>query len=268
MRMAMQKPPRQAALVSIHDVMPETLTQTAAIVRFLERLGVHRLTMLVVPAKQWSSADLAKLHQWQACGIELAGHGWQHRAARMATAWHRLHGLLVSRNEAEHLSLDQDAAACIVSSCYRWFAENGLASPTFYVPPAWAMGRLSRSCLAMLPFAFYETHAGVWDTRTRRFVSMPVVGYMADTAVRTAALRAWNAVNLALPGAAVRIAVHPQDLNLPLKTDLERHLARFRRFETCSELMAAHLAALPSRVGGHGLAGPEMMSTPPSKSET
>ncbi|MDY6904500.1 MAG: polysaccharide deacetylase family protein [Thermodesulfobacteriota bacterium] len=263
---------KKTALVSIHDVMPETLSQVRGIVRFFEQAGIHRFTMLVVPGRNWTPSDVNQLRAWQEKKVELAAHGWRHRIIRMTTAWHRLHGQLISRNEAEHLSLDDNTTAEIVSRSYQWFSENGLNPPKLYVPPAWAMGRLSRRRIERLPFAFYETHAGVYDARIRRFYLMPVTGYMADTRIRTAALRAVNAINLGLPGPATRIAVHPQDLQLPLKPDLIRHLRRFQRFESYVGLMMAAMQTRPRPLRAllhvSGMTGPGLMSTRQSKSES
>ncbi len=219
-----------AALVSIHDVMPETMTRVCDIIRFLKRKQVHRLTLLVVPGKSWTFRQIDQLRSFQQDGIELAGHGWRHRVYRMNTVWHRLHGRLISRDEAEHLSLSESEIADIISRCYQWFVKMGLAPPTLYVPPAWAMGKLSRVHWQTLPFSLYETQSGVYDVYAASHYRMPVIGYMADTRSRVVSLKLVNAISLGLSSVQMRIAIHPNDMYLPLMSDLDRHLARFDHF--------------------------------------
>ena len=227
---------KRAALVSIHDVMPETLPQVLAILRFLEARAVFPVTLLVVPGCQWSKNDINQLKSLQASGYELAGHGWQHRAKRIASAWHRLHGMLISRNEAEHLSLSKDEIIHIITDSYSWFIQNGLAAPILYVPPAWAMGRIRKKKLKTLPFRLYEIQAGVYDAAADRMLYLPVTGYMADTRFRVKAIRTTNLINQYFFRGPLRIAIHPQDLNLGLVRDLKNHLARFQIFLSYTRL--------------------------------
>ncbi len=221
---------KRAALVSIHDVMPDTLPQVLAILRFLEARAVFPATLLVVPGCQWSKNDINQLKSLQDAGYELAGHGFQHRAKRISSAWHRLHGMLISRNEAEHLSLSEDEIIHIITDSYSWFRQNSLAAPILYVPPAWAMGRIGKRKLKTLPFRLYETQAGVYDAAADRMLYLPVTGYMADTRFRVKAIRTTNLINQYVFRGPLRIAIHPQDLSLRLVRDLKNHLARFQIF--------------------------------------
>ena len=228
--------PAGRALVSIHDVMPATLEQTEAIIRFLGAMGIFRLTLLVVPGKDWSAAEISQLRQWQSAGLELAGHGWFHRVHRRETIRHRLHDRWFSRNEAEHLSLETKAVRDIILCCYRWFCRVGLRPPLLYVPPAWALGRLSRYHLEKLPFGLYETLTGIHRVRPHRFNLLPVTGYMADTRGRKRALRLLNPISRRLPWQPLRVAIHPNDLDLPLAMDLLQQLSQCRRFLTYADL--------------------------------
>lgn len=222
----------RTALVSIHDVMPGTVSRVERIVRFLRDRGVSELTALVVPGEGWTRGHIRRLRAWQEGGIELAGHGWRHRVHRIQTIWHRVHEKAISREEAEHLSLSRKEAEIVIRRCHGWFADAGLEPPALYVPPAWAMGRVTAGHCRSLPFSLYETLSGVHDVRTGDHRWMPLLGYMGDTPIRTTVLRRVNAFNLGLPLPAIRIAVHPHDLDLPLRRDLARHLTRFRRFST------------------------------------
>ena len=56
------------ALVSIHDVMPETRTRVTAMLARL-KLPAQAVTLLVVPGKDWQADDLDWLR-----GLQEAGH--------------------------------------------------------------------------------------------------------------------------------------------------------------------------------------------------
>lgn len=228
------------AVVTLHDVTPATLDDCLAALALLRRRGVDPVTLLVVPGAGWSGPDLDTLRDLAAEGYPLAAHGWSHRAPIPGSTYHTLHSALISRDEAEHLSRSNAELKERVTRSARWFVRVGLDTPAFYVPPAWAMGRLSGSDLAVLPFRFYETLTGIRDIGTGRFRRLPLVGYLADTPVRVWALRVSNALNLI--GAAIlrrplRVAIHPPDLQLPLADELLRLLDRGWRFLTVEEAM-------------------------------
>ncbi len=225
----------RTALVSIHDVMPDTLPRVREIIRFLQTRNIFDFTLLIVSGKVWTRSDIEQLHFWQQEGLELAGHGRRHGIIRKTTAWHTIHGKLMSRDEAEHLSLSTEEIAEIIIDCYQWFEEAGLSPPSLYVPPAWAMGALPRRLLHTLPFAHYETLSGVYDCHTAILKRMPLTGYMADTRFRCGILHIFNTINLHLLPGFTRIAIHPDDLRLPLKESLSSHLARFQRFISYQE---------------------------------
>jgi predicted deacetylase len=222
--------PARTAIVSIHDATPDTLSRVFEIMDFLKARSVRTVTLLVVTGKDWSAGQIDQLHKLQQDGINLAAHGWKHCACRTSTLWHKLHARIVSRQAAEHLSLSKAEIIAIISRSYQWFIAAGLMPPELYVPPAWAMGNLPLNCSQRLPFRLYETPAGVYDCVTGKFYRMPVIGYLADTRFRKVSLKLINSIMLAMPYMPTRIAIHPDDLHLPLMSDLSRHLAKFCRF--------------------------------------
>lgn len=217
----------QAALLAIHDVMPHTLDEVVEIIRLCQAQQLQPLTLLVVPGLPWQPAQLATLKALAAEGHSLAGHGWLHRVARIRGIKHRLHSLFISRNVAEHLACDSAGIARLITACHAWFAEQGLPSPSLYVPPAWAMGRIARAELQRLPFRRYETLHGLYDADSNHFHPLPVIGFEADTAWRVPPLRLANAINTwrARRG-PLRIAIHPHDLQYQLAQTLRNWLAR------------------------------------------
>lgn len=230
---------RLTGLVSIHDVMPETLSRCRDLLSMLETAGADTVTMLVVPGKDWSESELRLLRQWQDRGIHLAGHGWQHRADPPRSLYHRLHSLLLSRLAAEHLSLDREQIAQLIRDCHAWFASRDLEPPALYVPPAWALGALPKSALLELPFSCVELLNGVLDSNSGAYRKLPLSGYEADTAWRETSLRIWNRFNqwsASRAGKPLRIGIHPFDAELRLKDQMQAQLSACERFISYPDL--------------------------------
>lgn len=205
--------------------MPETLARVESMVQFLDRRDVMPVTLLVTGGRGWKRRHVRRLRVLERMGCELAGHGWKHVVhARRRTIYHRLHALTISRDTAEHLSLPSRHVLAIVKKAYEWFGQHGIEPPPLYVPPAWAMGAARRGDLAILPFRYYESLTGVYDSSTHRNNLLPMVGYEADTAFRALAVRTWNAANVAIAektGRPLRIGLHPYDFELLLKQEAQ-----------------------------------------------
>lgn len=217
-----------SVVVSIHDVMPETMVPVARTLAVLEAAGWERVTLLVVPGRSWSRRDLACLRDWDRAGHILAGHGWSHDITGYGGLWHRLHGLLISRRVAEHLALERDGILDLMRRCHGWFADQGLTPPRLYVPPAWALGAVPRAALADLPFDRVEVFAGEIACRSGRLTRQALVGFEADTAVRAPLIRAFNAANrlaAAALGLPLRVGIHPRDLDFRLGEELRALIA-------------------------------------------
>jgi predicted deacetylase len=230
MKTAEQRPTAPHALISVHDLMPETLP---AVLRTLQRLEHHQcapVTLLVVPGRDWDRAALATLRSLERDGYRLAGHGWRHRAETVGGLYHRLHGLFLSRRVAEHLALDEAGIIALIQRCHAWFGDHGLESPGLYVPPAWAMGAISLARLReTCPFPLYERFDGVIDIAAGRVQRLPLLGYEADHAFRAPILRLWNRWNwqrARRQARPIRIGIHPRDIEFALAHDLECDLAR------------------------------------------
>jgi len=217
-----------SAWLSVHDVMPESLDRVDAIVQRLEGAGHQHVTLLIVPGKDWSRSDLAKLRAWDARGHRLAGHGWHHVARSERTLYHKLHALVLSRDAAEHLSQSRDALLDLLARNYSWFAQHDLPSPNLYVPPAWAAGRVGYRDVAAAGFDWLETLTGLRHCVSGDFQSLPLVGFEADTVARARGLRRFNAVmeKLASPRRPLRVSIHPYDFDYHLAQDLSALIER------------------------------------------
>lgn len=210
------------AHISIHDVAPDTLGLVNDILRRLEQAGIDKVMLLVIPGLNWSEDQVNVLLKWSAQGHVLAGHGWVHDVKNRRNAYHKLHGIFLSRYVAEHLSLKEDEIADLMQRNYDWFLHNNLPAPHHYVPPAWALGKISVSRLADLPFQSVETLRGFWFPKENEFRSRALLGYEADTAVRAFFLRNFNAWNRrkVRRSSPIRISLHPHDFSLKLSDQI------------------------------------------------
>jgi len=230
-----------SALVSIHDVTPETLPRVLELARLLEKEGHRPFTLLVVAGAGWTAGSLGSLRALARSGHALAGHGWTHRAPPPRSVGHWIHAVVLSRDRAEHLSRSRRELRGLVRRCRAWFDDAGLPAPNLYVPPAWALGALTPGDLRELPFRWYETLTGITDSVSGTHRWLPLVGFEADTGVRRWALRASNGINRVVAGASgrpLRIALHPGDLGLSLARDLRTLLVRAWRPVTLGGALA------------------------------
>jgi len=242
---------RLEGLLSIHDVAPSVLDRVEDIVRRVVELGAPPPLLLVVPNVGWDDPSLHRLRQLIEAGCSLAGHGWEHQAPPPASLYHRLHGLVLSRDQAEHLSRSTEDLVDRVSRCHAWFEETGLPVPELYVPPAWALGALHDSKLETLPFRYVESLSGFIDTRTGQRVRVPVIGFEADTQGRRLGLTVWNRLQVSLARwlrIPLRISIHPRDLELLLADELIRTIDRTDAFpDTVTWLRTRTPPALAAR---------------------
>lgn len=212
-------------LVSIHDLMPSRMALVKRLTALLDEHGVGPLTLLVVPGYDWHADDLRWLAGRAERGDQLAGHGWSHLAGPPRSMYDRIHRALFSRGVAEHLALDSRAAVHLMQRCHQWFVDRPLPVPEIYVPPAWAMGAVSRKHLRdTVPFRYFETLAGIYDAQRDRFAAVPLAGFEADDLFRQFVLRLSNSCNrlAARVTGRLRVAIHPGDLQLRLGPDLRR----------------------------------------------
>ncbi|MEQ8407431.1 MAG: polysaccharide deacetylase family protein [Gammaproteobacteria bacterium] len=228
------------ALVSIHDVMPETLGHCTSLIEPLLKRDLGPITLLVVPGREWSTRDLDTLRAWQAAGCQLAGHGWTHEATHIHTLYHKLHSLILSRRAAEHLSQQEGNLLALIRRCHGWFVEHDLGAPALYVPPAWALGNIRSPLLADLPFTMIEVLRGVIRLQDQSLLRLPLTGYEADNSWRAWNLKPWNSWNekrAIVSGKPLRIGIHPYDNELRLSRQLWQqldHCQAFVGYEKCA----------------------------------
>ncbi len=222
------------ALLSVHDITPETIPRLTEMVDIFDDLDICNVSLLLIPVSTWEPDQISYIKRLGKKGYQLAGHGWRHHCFGAKDTFHRIHAALFSRNAAEHYSCKTPKEIKkIIKQCYRWFKTEGLGCPRYYVAPAWAMGKIVTTELRGLPFRWYEFLSGVYDSRTDRFYRIPLMGFEADTVLRALFLKIFNYLNYRIAliwKRPYRIAIHPNDFNLKLKSDLLALLASQKRF--------------------------------------
>lgn len=228
------------ATVSIHDVMPHTLDGVRALAALIPEQQKPKTLLLVVPGVRWSPMQIDTLKQFCDAGFSLAGHGWQHKTPYIRGFYHRLHSFLISRNVAEHLSYSVDELKDLLRKNYEWFDRQKLPLPETYVPPAWAMGRLSRGDLQELPFRYFEDTQGIYDRSMDTYKRLPLAGFEADTRFRENFLRPWNIFNRWLSSTTrpLRISLHPGDLEYRLSQQLRQFIETIEYWKSVSDVFS------------------------------
>ena len=212
-------------LLSIHDIMPETLGRVMKLIAMLEKNNIVNATCLIVPGRSWDDKQIQKLHDLESMGFDLAGHGWNHLIKHKKSFYHYFHSVLLSRDVAEHLSLTSEEIIQLMLQCADWFGDNNFKTPYTYVPPAWAIGDVTWEDLSVLPYMAYETLTGIYHKDT--FHTLPLVGYEADNLFRTVSVKILNKTNnlfSIITNRPLRLSIHPYDLELGLASDLKNIL--------------------------------------------
>ena len=113
-----------------------------------------------------------------------------------------------------------------MNDSFSWFNDNGLKSPTLYVPPAWALGELTKKDIESLPFNEVEVTSGVFISSKFNFI--PLIGFEAKTYLSFLMLKILNRLNyiLYMFYGKIIIAIHPDDFNLLLKKDIDKYLRK------------------------------------------
>ena len=219
------------SIISIHDIMPHTLENIKKIILMLDKLKCSPPTLLVVPGKKWSRNEINFLKNLQKDGYEIAGHGWHHETKDIKTIYHKIHSTLISRNVAEHLSLNNNEIINLMKNCSNWFIENNFEKPITYIPPAWALGNISQKDISESSYNIIETLSGIYIDG--KFKRMPLVGYETDNFFRVVCVTIINlfSENISfLMDKPLRISIHPFDLSYLLSKNLKRILQSERKF--------------------------------------
>jgi predicted deacetylase len=230
--------PRDGVLaVAVHDIEPATFERVALIRDWLDDLGVDRVTLLVIPARDMHplSDRRPEVGTWllERCGRgdAIAQHGFCHLASRQARL--RRHSLTAAGEAREFAGLDSPATVRALDAGRRVLKLAGI-EPRGFVAPAYAYTPALREGLRTR-FAWWAGSWALHSTSAGRCVSGPPIGLAAAGPLRRTASPALLRVAARLAGPTLRIDVHPLDLASPSHMlALEDVIRRARRSRACA----------------------------------
>jgi uncharacterized protein len=202
--------------VALHDVEPATYERCALIRDWLDDLGVHRATLLVIPAPDLHPFDRRRpelagwLDERVRAGDSVAQHGFQHRQTRPAAAPRQLVVRFQGGSGAEFPGLDAGETERAVHAGRRVLRTAGIDAHGF-VAPAYAYTSALREVLA----ASYDWWASIWGIHDRRAGGLRSPALMLGTSgpVRRALSPPLVRAGALLPQRALRLDLHPADFD-------------------------------------------------------
>ena len=213
-------------LVAVHDVTPAHADALRQIYALLQRLGITRCALLVVP--DWHGAWPLERHRAfvddllarQAAGAEIFLHGFRHDEMGFARSWGQ-HVRVAGRTaaEAEFRIIPPHEAERRLDRGLELFRRLGLA-PVGFIPPAWLHGAGALEQLRARGLGYTE---GFWrivrvaDGATRFAPALSwssAVPWRSRLTARVATLR--RAAPWIQP--LVRVAIHPPDIVIPAQS--------------------------------------------------
>jgi len=229
--------------VALHDVEPATFERCALIRDWLSDLGVDRVTLLAIPARDLhplgdrSPAVARWLIERTRAGDAVAQHGFEHPARCARQLRPRLHS-----EAAEFARLDATETARALDAGRRVLKLAGI-EPRGFVAPAYAYTPALRELVATRFFWW----AGSWGLHTTHTplasLAAPAIGLGSTSVARRAISPSLLRAATVLAGEVLRLDLHPDDLERPshvltLEWALRRSVPR-RRPVTYDELAAA-----------------------------
>lgn len=234
------------AVITLHDVMPGRLDEIEYCLGRLDEAGIQQCYLLVVPGRSWSVADHRRLITWADKGHILVAHGWYHQAKTVSGLYHKLHSLVLSKDVAEHMALAEDEVIGLMQRSRDWFDSHGYPSPDYYVPPAWALGKISAGRLGETGFTYVETTSSIFHLPSRQRRRLPLLGFETDHRLQAHLLGLSNLVNLqltklmsyiSLGTPVIRFSLHPADYKLLLAPTIDRYLSQLQPILLTDQLL-------------------------------
>lgn len=214
----------RALVVSLHDVSPHTWEPCKRILAELDRLGVSRTSLLVIPDHHRRGNFLQNplfcdwLKEQVAAGHEVVLHGYFHlRETRpgenLRSRW--ITGTYTA-GEGEFFDLPRDDARDLARRGREELRQTGL-NPSGFIAPAWLLGAEAERAVADLGFQYTTRIGGVLDLQRQRAHPSQSLCWSVRAAWRRALSLAWNAwlFRRLADAPLVRIAVHPVDIAHP-----------------------------------------------------
>jgi predicted deacetylase len=222
-------------VVAIHDVTPAHAERLERIYDLLERWGLDRPALFVVPDwhGEWPldahEAFVADLRVREQAGAEIFLHGYRHdEVGHRRSATDRLRVFGRTAASAEFMFLSEQETAERLDRGLTMFRGVGL-DPVGFVPPAWLFASHTRRLARDRGLSLTESF--VWledlDARERRFA--PALSWSTARSWRSHLTAGIGSVRSRMSWLqpVIRVSIHPPDIDVPAaRRSLERVLSR------------------------------------------
>lgn len=214
----------KALYVAIHDVHPGSLHRVEKIRKALAGVGVHCLTLLVVP---WYHGKLrmtkdsrvtAYLHERVSLGDEVAMHGvthsWDERlGAGMRGLFRRWLEKLLTDYEGECLGMDEKTLLDHLKYGLSMFENVGLL-PNGFVAPGWMLAKKHWAVVKRAGFRHLATFSWLIDLHRGRALRSRVISGSVRTPLRRGLALPYVRLGVKLQRSPVlRVEFHPGDVD-------------------------------------------------------
>lgn len=222
-------------IVSVHDVTPKYSGELSEIVAELERIGVNKRSILVVP--NWEEKyDLRQddnfvswLHDLKAKGDEIVLHGYNHKSEKRQGHYKNLlqwfMGELFAQGTAEFQNLGYLDSINKIEKGKNILVQVGLEDITGFVAPAWLTNSNVEDALKVSGFK-YQIYTDFWNyvgqlskipiqnLETGEVIKSREIAFDGSRALIDYGTRglAWLLTRYK-DAPLTRIAIHPQDIN-------------------------------------------------------
>lgn len=211
---------KRALVVSIHDVSPRTRVRTQVMLEDLARIGVGRVSLLVIPDHHGRGriSDDEGFSRWlrEKCadGHEAVLHGYYHRRAAKSAdgAWKRVVAQCYTAGEGEFLDLPQPEVRELLERGRAELEACGVKSRGF-IAPAWLLGDEAEQAVRAAGFEYTTRIGTVSDFAGGQEYGARSLVWSVRARWRCVCSLAWNAVLARREhgNALMRIGLHPPD---------------------------------------------------------
>jgi uncharacterized protein len=211
-------------VVSLHDVSPHTREDCEQALTELDRLGVKRCSLLVIPDHHHRGHFLADpaFCEWLKAlagqGHEIVIHGYFHQRERRAaeSPFQKLITQFYTAGEGEFYDLDRSSAGDLLQTARGDFQKLGL-HPGGFIAPAWLLGAEAEAALHDFGCEYTTRLGSVLDLRHARLHLSQTLVWSVRSAWRRKLSLAWNALLFRRLAARplMRISIHPVDVKHP-----------------------------------------------------
>jgi predicted deacetylase len=238
----------------LHDVTPAHYRRLERAEALLARAGVTRVAYLVVPDFHSRNpvADDRAFEAWcartRSFEVDWTLHGFYHleteppRGPVLAGLKRRW----MTAGEGEFLALEFEEQRARLRAGLTALSRIGLRTNSF-VPPAWLSNGNLHAALRAESIRFTEDHGFVFDVDARSRVFAPAISWSTRTWLRRLGARVLcpALTASATRQAAVRVAIHPFDMDYPATaSQIERILTRLCQTWICGTYEDLFPAAL------------------------